>query len=237
MKAASTSTVTFSSPRSATLRATLMRSKVLGHVETRWRAGEDNLMDGGKGVPTQDFVAASDGVVAIEVGFLAAPFFMLLVGVVALGLVTWCHSTLDYATQRAARQIMTGALQSANTTSDQFKTNILCSYLPKAVFDCSKIVVNLAVVNETVEPTGWYTYVNTQQTALKSPDLTNNKNNNFCFGGGNTYQVLQVAYPLPIFSRFIATSSALASGYSLIMSTAAFKNEPFQGGGGNGDNC
>ena len=194
------------------------------------------LMNGGETLPTRDFFAARDGVVAIEVGLLAAPFFMLLVGVSALGLVTWCRSTLDYATQKAARRIMTGALQSANTTSGQFKSNVLCTYLPSAVFDCSKLVINLAVVSESDEPTGWYGYVNAQQTALKLPDISGN-NNSFCFGGGNTYQILQVAYPLPIFSKYIVTSSAAQSGYALIMSTAAFKNEPFQGGGGNGDNC
>ena len=131
---------------------------------------------------------------------------------------------------------MTGSLQAANTTSSQFRSSTLCSYLPSAVFDCSKLVVNLAVVSESAEPTGWYNYVNAQKTALILPDVAN-KTNSFCFGGGNTYQVLQVIYPLPIFSKYLATSSALASGYSLIMSTAAFKNEPFQGSGGNGDNC
>jgi Flp pilus assembly protein TadG len=193
-------------------------------------------MDGNEGSTTQDFFAACDGVVAVEVGLLAAPFFMLLIGVAALGLISWCHSTLDFATQKAARQIMTGALQSANTTSAQFKSNVLCQYLPSAAFDCSKLIVNLATISESDEPTGWYNYVNTQKTALVSPDMTN-KNNSFCFGGGNTYQILQVAYPLPIFSKYLATSSALQSGYFLIVSTAAFKNEPFQGGGGNGDNC
>lgn len=198
---------------------------------------ETALAGGGSGPAIQGYLAARDGVVAVEVGLLAAPFFMLLVGVAALGVVTWCHSVLDFATQKAARQIMTGALQSANTTPSQFKTNVLCAYLPKAVFDCSKLVVNLAVVTESDEPTGWYNYVNSEQTALKSPDAVNNANNGFCFGSGNSYQVLQVAYPYPILSRYIATSSALASGYSLITSTVAFKNEPFQGGGGNGDSC
>ena len=192
-------------------------------------------MNGGEGMPTQGFLSARDGVVAIEVGLLATPFFMLLVGVFALGLSTWCHSTLDYATQKAARQIMTGALQSANTTSGQFKSNVICNYLPKAVFDCNKLIVNLAVVSEGDEPTGWYSYVNTQKTALNVPDASSTTS--FCFGGGNTYQILQISYPFPIFSKYIASSSALQSGYSLMMSTAAFKNEPFQGGGGNGDNC
>ena len=191
----------------------------------------------GNRLQTERFLTEGDGAVAVEVGLLAAPFFMLLVGVAALGVITWCHSVLDFATQKAARQIMTGALQSANTTQSQFKSNTLCAYLPQAVFDCSKIVVNLAVIVESDEPTGWYQYLNTQQTALKAPDAVNSANNGFCFGGGNAYQILQVAYPYPILSRYIATPSALASGYSLITSTVAFKNEPFQGGGGTGDAC
>jgi Flp pilus assembly pilin Flp len=191
----------------------------------------------GDRVPTERFWTAHDGVVAVEVGLLAAPFFMLLVGVAALGVTTWWHSVLDFATQKAARQIMTGALQSANTTQSQFKLNTICPYLPQPVFDCSKLVINLAVIVESDEPTGWYQYVNDQKTALKPPDAVSVSSNSFCFGGGNAYQVLQVAYPYPILSRYIATPSALATGYSLITSTVAFKNEPFQGGGGTGDNC
>lgn len=183
-----------------------------------------------------NFQSAQDGVVAIEVGLLATPFFMLIIGIMALGLWGWCHATLDYATQKAARRIMTGTLQANNTTASQFTSNVVCSYLPRAVFDCGKLVVNLVVVNETAEPTGWYNYVNAQQSGMIVPAMSNNATT-FCLGAGNSYQVLEVLYPLPIISRYLATPAALAAGYSAIMSTAAFKNEPFQGGAGSGGSC
>lgn len=184
----------------------------------------------------RSFLADSGGATAVEVGLLGLPFFTLLVGVLALGFMMWASSTLDFATQKAARQIMTGSLQSANTTATQFQTSTLCGYLPSSVFDCTKLVVNLKTVTESAEPTGWYNFVKTDKSAL-SPIPMNNSSTSFCLGAGSAYQVLEVAYPFPIFSKSLATASALLSNQIVVMSTAAFKNEPFQGGGVNSGAC
>ena len=173
------------------------------------------------------FLSASEATTAVEVGLLGLPFLSLIVGIVVIGFMAWSSSTLDFATQKAARQIMTGALQANGTTATQFRSTVLCGYLPSPLFDCSKIVVNLTTVTESSEPTGWYNLITTNQSGLIRPVMDNNLTS-FCLGAGNSYQVLQVLYPFPIYFRLVATPAALAANQFVVMSTLVFKNEPFQ---------
>ena len=182
------------------------------------------------------FGSARQGVVAIEIALLGLPFFLLIIGVVVVGFMMFCHSTLDYATQRASRQIMVGTPQSQSMSVGTFTTQVMCPFLPSPLFDCSKVVINLKVVPETWEPTAWYGYVNASQTGLTMPALSNAQNS-FCLGAGNSYQLLEVLYPLPVYLSVFGTASTVVQNKFVIMSTAAFKNEPFQGAGATGSGC
>ena len=173
------------------------------------------------------FLSASEATTAVEVGLLGLPFLSLIVGIVVIGFMAWSSSTLDFATQKAARQIMTGALQANGTTAPQFRSGVLCAYLPSPLFDCSKLVVNLTTIAESNEPTGWYDLVTANQSGLIRP-VMDNAVTSFCLGAGNSYQVLQVLYPFPIYFRLVATPAALAANQFVVMSTLVFKNEPFQ---------
>lgn len=57
-----------------------------------------------------------DGTVAIEFGFLALPFLMLLFGILELAIVFFASAALDHGTSQAARLIRTD--QISNTASD-----------------------------------------------------------------------------------------------------------------------
>ena len=179
---------------------------------------------------------ADDGVVAVEVGLLALPFFTLIVGIIAIGFMAWCHSTLDYATQKAARQIMTGAAQASNINAANFRTQTLCPYLPQGVFDCNNLVVNLKIVAESNEPTAWTNYVKSDFSGMITPPL-DNAQNSFCMGAGNTYQVLEVLYPLPWYLGVLVSNPQVVQNQFIVMSTAAFKNEPFPGAASNPTGC
>jgi pilus assembly protein Flp/PilA len=98
-----------------------------------------------------------------------------------------------------------------------------------AILTCSNVIVNIADFIETTAPTPYYNYVNAAQSALVTPTLDNTQTG-FCMGSSGSYVVLQLLYPLPLFTSLF--SSAPLTVYQgqkvrLLFSTAAFRNEPF----------
>ncbi len=165
---------------------------------------------------------------AVEFAIVALPFFLLITGILIVGFMMFCTSSLDFATQKAARQIMVGTTQSSNLSADQFRTTVLCPLLPSAMFDCTKVVVNLTTVPVSSEPTAYYNFVKPDSSGLIIPPLDNTKTS-FCPGIGGGYQVLQVLYPMPIYLSQFAASANVVNNQFVLMSNATFKNEPFQG--------
>jgi Flp pilus assembly protein TadG len=177
------------------------------------------------------FRRETEGVVAVEFAYVGLPCILLLAGIIVIGFMLFCSASLDYATQKAARQIMTGQVQSNGYSAAQFKSNVLCTYLP-ATFTCSNVAVNL--VSFVKQPqvytaNNYYQFVNTSQTGLIIPSLSTTSNT-FCAGIANSYEVLEVMYPMPIFLSMFAASPQVVNGQFVLMSTATFKNEPFTGG-------
>lgn len=163
----------------------------------------------------------------MEFAVVAMPFFLLLTGILVVGFMLFCASTLDYATQKAARQIMVGSVQSGGVSSAQFRSTVLCAYLPAPMFDCSKLVVNLQTVALTAEPTTYKNFVKPDYSGLTMPSPSTQ--GSYCPGGGGDYEVMEVIYPMPLYLSVFQASSNVVQGQFVLMSTAAFKNEPFQG--------
>ena len=175
------------------------------------------------------FASATQGAVAVEFGLIAMPFFLLLLGILFVGFMLFCSSSLDFATQKAARQIMVGTVQSGNLSASQFRTTVVCPLLPSPMFDCTKVVVNLTTIAASAEPTAYYDFVNPDNSGLIVPPLDNTKTS-FCPGTGGGFQVLQVLYPLPVYLSLFSSSSHVVNNQFILVSSATFKNEPFQGG-------
>ena len=171
------------------------------------------------------FRQASQGTAAIEFGAVAFPFIMIVMMILFVSLSLFYRTTLDYATQKAARALMVGTPQTAGQTATQFRTNTLCPYLTLVFFDCSKITVNLVTVTETAEPTAYVNFVTPDLSAILLPPPSIN----YCPGVGSSYEVLEVLYPLPIYLSFFASSPNVVQGQFLLLSTATFRNEPFSG--------
>ena len=171
------------------------------------------------------FRHASQGTTAIEFGAVAFPFLILIMFILFVSLILFYRTTLDFATQKAARALMVGTPQQAGQTATQFRTNTLCPNLTLIFFDCTKVVVNLVTVTETAEPTAYVNFVNSDLSAILVPPPSIN----YCPGVGSSYEVLEVLYPLPIYLSFFATAPNVVNGQFLLLSTATFRNEPFSG--------
>ena len=176
------------------------------------------------------------GAAAVELALVAGPLFALLFAVFEVGWDWYCLTSLDSATQAAARKIMTGNVQGMTVSGQQlsaaqFRTNVLCPLLP-STFNCSNVIVNVKTFAEDVYPSGYYSLLNGNQTGLNLPPLDNTQTS-YCIGSSGAYVLLQVLYPLPLLTNvFMNLPLTTFNGTKslLLISNATFRNEPFPPG-------
>lgn len=89
----------------------------LSHMLRRWRADRR-------------------GTAAIEFAFVAGPFLFMIFAVIELALVFLLSTSLDAASEQAARRIRTGQFQTANETAADFKSQV-CARMTWLAGNCS----------------------------------------------------------------------------------------------------
>jgi Flp pilus assembly protein TadG len=206
--------------------------------QRRARAG---MRRGGAMARAKAFLRETTGATAVEFALVAPMLFLTLIFIMSIGYMIFMNQALDYATQKAARQIRTGQVQTdAITTQTAFATQIVCPLLP-SIFTCSNVIVSSqtlgtisSITGDGVYPYEYNQFVNAAKTGLIVPTLSNTATT-FCTGSGSTFVYLQILYPVPFFLSFLS-SSTIATTYNgqqvyLIMSTATFLNEPFSASG------
>jgi Flp pilus assembly protein TadG len=159
------------------------------------------------------------GSVAVEFALIGIPFFMLLFGILEVGLIFFGNSMLEKATADGARLVRTGQAQAANMTATQFHDYICTQVSP--LLSCS---TNLQV---DVEAFNDFSDVNITNPINTNGTLNTNLNNYIVGGPGDivlvrTFYTWDIVTPLlrPFFSN-------LANGQRLMTSAATFRNEPF----------
>jgi Flp pilus assembly protein TadG len=180
------------------------------------------------------FVRDRSGATAVEFGLVSLPFLLTILFLLSVGYMVYVKQGLDFATQKAARQIRIGAVQQAQLTQSQFVAQQICPYMPMTV-NCSNVIVNVNNVPYTAGAANYQSYmnfVNAQQTNVIIPALTNT-GAAYCPGQGGkspSYVYLQVLYPVSgFFSLFATSATTVYNGQKvfLVMATATFLNEPF----------
>src|SRR5574337_393171 len=88
------------------------------------------------------FLRRQDGTAAIEFGMVALPFFGLMFAILETALVFFAGQSLEAAVSEAGRQVMTGQVQNAGYSQDDYKKYVVCAYLKSGVslFDCANSV-------------------------------------------------------------------------------------------------
>ncbi len=169
------------------------------------------------------------GFAAVEFAVISIPFLLTIVEVFQSALFVYNSAELDYATQAAARQVLTGSVQNTGLTAAQFRTNVLCPLLP-ATMPCANVIVNLQAFSGAAYPGGFDSFVNGTQTAVIMPPLDNTQTS-FCPGNSGQYIYLQVFYAMPLIGAVwlpAVTTTFQGQTVKLVSSAAAFKNEPYQ---------
>jgi Flp pilus assembly protein TadG len=173
-----------------------------------------------------------DGAAAVEFALVAAPFLALMFAIMETALVFFASQSLETVATDSARLIMTGQAQTQGFDQEKFKQAV-CAKVA-GLFDCMN---------------GLYVDVQTYQSfATLSDGATNNLQDikalfdsdgkpssdkfNYQTGGPGDIVVVRLIYLWPVYVPLLGLNlSDMAGGKRLMMSTVAFRNEPYQGDG------
>jgi Flp pilus assembly protein TadG len=166
------------------------------------------------------FAGCRKAATAVEFALVAAPFFALLVALFETALVFFAGRVLDETVEAASRVIMTGQAQTNGMTQSQFATWVCQNTF--VLFNCNNFMINVQ------------NYSSFASAKTTTPTLTFDKNgdvtNKWSFNPGNPGDivVVQVMYQWPIILGPLGFDlSNMSNGNRLLISTAAFKNEPY----------
>jgi len=170
------------------------------------------------------FARARRGAVAVEFAFVAFPFLLLLFGIVELALVFTAATTLEAATESAARKIRTGEFQtSAGNTKKDFR-DLVCARMSWLSTPC---VSNLYVDVRTFAINDY-----AGMSSLGAYDSTTFNANSTCWASSQPTDIVLVRtyYTWNLFTPLL--NSALqnmgaGTGKRMLSSAAAFRTEPF----------
>lgn len=161
------------------------------------------------------------GVTALEFGLVAAPFFMLLYGIIGVGLYFFTTFTLENAVEQASRLLRTGQAQQANMTASQFKTK-LCELVPGHI-DCQgKVLVNVKSFDDSADITP------DELPSCLGADRALSGTTSYAPGGASQVVLVWVCYEWE-FAKSIPflNFSDMAGGSRLIQATTTFRTEPY----------
>ncbi len=167
-----------------------------------------------------DFAKNKEGVVAVEFALIAAPFFILVFGLLEIALIFFMTTTLDYGVAQASRQIRTGELQSKAAVQNDF-AQLVCGNLFN-LLDCSnRLHIDVQRYEDFVASDAGDTLPLNNDGTLR---------NNFQYnpGGPSEIVLVQIYYEWKLITPVMSVAlKNMSEGKRLLHSTAVFRNEPF----------
>lgn len=159
------------------------------------------------------------GVAAIEFAFVAPPFLLLVMGIVEFSIMFFTSSVIEGATKEAARQIRTGKVQSAADPEADFRAR-LCDAL-SGIIDCNQVVFHVQTFSD----------FQTVSMPLEVDEDGEVVATTFSPGDSSAVTVVRAVYRWEFTTPLIAHLVPAGLGGQMIVSTAAFQNEPYNVGG------
>ena len=159
-----------------------------------------------------------DGAAAVEFGLVAAPFLAMVFAIVETAIVFFAGQALETAAADSARLIMTGQAQNAGYDQTKFKEAV-CGKI-YGLFNCAG-GLSVDVKN----------YPSFAAVPTAKPITNGNLDNNFGYspGGPGDIVVVRLMYQWPVYVSLLGLNlSDMSGGKRLLMSTVAFRNEPYK---------
>lgn len=182
----------------------------------------------GRGGIFRRFGRSQDGATAVEFGFVAIPFFALLMAIFETALMFWTTQVLEESLSQASRSILTGESRSlykgtAAANAAGFR-DAICAQAPLGLVDCSKLTIDVrsyASFNEAGS-----------QTAASNP-ISSGTLDVSRFGytqpAGDQIVVIRAVLDYSLFLTGWASQGLanLSTGHRAIVASMAFRTEPF----------
>jgi Flp pilus assembly protein TadG len=161
-----------------------------------------------------------DGAAAIEFGLVAAPFLALMFAIIETAVVFFAGQALETAAADSARLIMTGQAQTQGFDQAKFKQAV-CARI-YGLFNCNGGLY--------VDVKKYASFANI--SAAKPIDANGNlQTGTFGYqpGGPGDIVVVRLMYQWPVYVSLLGLNlSDMSGGKRLLVSTIAFRNEPYQ---------
>lgn len=160
-----------------------------------------------------------DGAAAIEFGLVAAPFLALVFAIMETAIIFFAGQALETAAADSARLIMTGQAQTAGYDQAKFKEQV-CARI-YGLFNC-----NAGLYVDVKK----YTSFSGISTSKPVDANGNVQTSNFGYqpGGPGDIVVVRLVYQWPVYVSLLGLNlSDVSGGKRLLLSTVAFRNEPY----------
>jgi Flp pilus assembly protein TadG len=162
-------------------------------------------------------LADRSGAAAVEFAMVAAPFLALVFAIMETAIVFFAGQALETAGADSARLIMTGQAQTQGFSQLQFKQAV-CARI-YALFSCD------ASLNVDVKS---YPSFATVDVSKPLDGNGNVKPGAFNMGCAGDIVVVRLTYQWPVYVSLLGLNLADSAGSKrLLMSTVAFRNEPY----------
>ncbi len=163
-------------------------------------------------------VRQEDGAAAVEFAMVAAPFLAMMFAIIETAIVFFAGQALETAAADSARLIMTGQAQNAGYDKTKYKEAVCAKIY--GLFNCTaglhvdvKSYTNFASVPLAKPITGGVMDTNTSYSPGTPGDIV----------------VVKLMYQWPVYVSLLGLNlSDLSGGKRLLMSTVAFRNEPYK---------
>lgn len=162
----------------------------------------------------------SSGTTAIEFAMVGVPFFMLLFGILGIGLFFFTTFALENAVDRASRLIRVGAVQQSGMTAADFKEEV-CKQAPPYV-DCDgKMRVNVQSYSD-------FSDIVTPSCVDGGGKLVPAEDTAYSAGSSSDVVLVTVCYEWDLAASLpFLKLGAMANGAALIQASSAFRTEPY----------
>jgi Flp pilus assembly protein TadG len=165
---------------------------------------------------------------SLELSFVAAPFFAMMLGLMEMGYDLFVQAALDIAVERSARQVQIGAVKSSGESSSALAAAAVCPNL-YGLLNCNLLIVGVVPVPST-SVNGVATEDYYQSQNLITYSAASSTNGDVSTGSAGQMMVLEAWYNGPTFvGTLIPGWNSLVNGkrVHVTLSTAGFVNEYF----------
>lgn len=179
--------------------------------------GAASRLRGGEAL--RSFARRQEGAAAVEFAMVAAPFLAMVFAIMETAIVFFAGQALETAAADSARLIMTGQAQTQGFDQAKFKEAV-CGKV-YALFNCS------GGLYVDVKSYPSFASVNTSKPIDSNGNL---QTGSFGYqpGGPGDIVVVRLMYQWPVYVSLLGLNLADTSGGKrLLMSTVAFRNEPY----------